>query len=63
VNDHDSLGTQLLTIGGQRVSHKLAVMDAQTVVDLMSNLNPALSSWLKSMVTIDQLIVASALCS
>lgn len=51
VNDRESLGTQLLAIAGQRVAHKLTVMDAQQVVELMSNLNPALSTWLRSMVS------------
>ncbi|XP_052787528.1 rab3 GTPase-activating protein non-catalytic subunit-like isoform X1 [Mya arenaria] len=49
VNEREPLGTQLLTIAGQRVAYKLSVMDAQMVVDLMSNVNPALSTWLKSM--------------
>ncbi|KAH3851384.1 hypothetical protein DPMN_093864 [Dreissena polymorpha] len=50
VNDRQSLGAQLLTICGQRVAYKLAGMDAQMMVDLMSNVNPALSTWLKAMV-------------
>ncbi|XP_052275243.1 rab3 GTPase-activating protein non-catalytic subunit-like isoform X3 [Dreissena polymorpha] len=49
VNDRQSLGAQLLTICGQRVAYKLAGMDAQMMVDLMSNVNPALSTWLKAM--------------
>ncbi|KAL4238914.1 Rab3 GTPase-activating protein non-catalytic subunit [Mactra antiquata] len=49
VNDRSSLGQQLLTIVGQRVAHKLTLLDAQMVVELMSNVNPSLSTWLKSM--------------
>ncbi|XP_045164449.2 rab3 GTPase-activating protein non-catalytic subunit-like [Mercenaria mercenaria] len=49
VNDRDSLGQDLLTIVGQRVAQKLSKLDAQMVVELMSNVNPALSTWLKSM--------------
>ena len=51
VNDRDTLGHDLLSIVGQRVAHKLSKLDAQMVVELMSNVNPALSTWLKSMVS------------
>jgi hypothetical protein len=51
VNDRDTLGQDLLSIVGQRVAHKLSKLDAQMVVELMSNVNPALSTWLKSMVS------------
>ena len=50
VNDRSSLGTQLLTIAGQRVAYQLSTKEGQMVVELMANVNPALSTWLKSMV-------------
>lgn len=49
VNDHDSLGSQLLAICGQRVAYRFSKLEGPVVVDILSNVNPALSTWLKSM--------------
>ena len=52
VNDHESLGTQLLALVGQRMAYYLDKMPPHDVVKLMANVKPSLATWIKSMVRV-----------
>ena len=49
VSDEALLGSQLLLIAGQRM--QLAITNSSDIAEKMSNLGPALSSWLQNVVS------------
>ena len=52
VNAHEDIGVRLLEVAGQRVAQQVFVNDAEGV-DVLTKCSPTLSSWLKSLVSVE----------
>ncbi|KAK3092344.1 hypothetical protein FSP39_001596 [Pinctada imbricata] len=48
VNDHEAVGSQLLHIAGKRINHYLLISNKMEGVDLLTNISPSLSLWIRS---------------
>ncbi|XP_055995292.1 rab3 GTPase-activating protein non-catalytic subunit-like isoform X2 [Ostrea edulis] len=49
VNDREFMGSQLLLLAGRRVAHYLLESHKMEGVELLSNVSPALTTWLRSL--------------
>ncbi|XP_061163319.1 rab3 GTPase-activating protein non-catalytic subunit-like isoform X1 [Saccostrea echinata] len=49
VNDREFMGSQLLLVAGRRVAHYLLESHKMEGVELLSNVSPTLSTWLRSL--------------
>lgn len=50
MNDREFMGSQLLLLAGRRVAHYLLESHKMEGVELLSNVSPALTTWLRSLV-------------
>lgn len=51
VNDREFMGSQLLLVAGRRVAHYLLESHKMEGVELLTNVSPVLSKWLRSLVS------------
>ena len=52
VSDHSSIGAQLILIVGQRLAHSIFSGSPAASVDKLSNCQPLVSTWLKTVVSV-----------
>ncbi|KAL3873895.1 hypothetical protein ACJMK2_036974 [Sinanodonta woodiana] len=48
VNDHDTIGSELLQIVRLRIQHQFSICDNRKKLQLMSSVDPAITAWMKA---------------